>query len=109
MEQVDLDEKARLLFITHRARESDVQAVLADLERARRGRAGRELIRVDRPWLSAGLTYVSTRGGADGLGFADVLLRGLAADGGLFVPSAWPSCGSTTSPPTPATWRSRSG
>ncbi len=32
MEQVDLDDEARLLFITHQARESDVQAVLADLE-----------------------------------------------------------------------------
>ncbi len=40
-----------------------------------------------------GLTYVSTRGGAEGLGFADVLLRGLAADGGLFVPSTWPTLG----------------
>ncbi len=40
-----------------------------------------------------GLTYVSTRGGAEGMGFADVLLRGLADDGGLFVPSSWPSLG----------------
>ena len=54
-----------------------------------------------------GLTYVSTRGGADGLGFADVLLRGLADDGGLFVPSAGLATASTTSPPTPGTWRSR--
>jgi threonine synthase len=35
--------------------------------------------------------YVSTRGAAPELGFADVLLAGLAADGGLYVPSAWPS------------------
>ena len=37
------------------------------------------------------LTYVSTRGEAPELGFADVLLAGLAIDGGLYVPSAWPS------------------
>jgi threonine synthase len=37
------------------------------------------------------LTYVSTRGSAPELGFADVLLAGLARDGGLYVPSEWPS------------------
>ncbi len=37
------------------------------------------------------LSYVSTRGQAPELGFADVLLAGLARDGGLYVPSAWPS------------------
>ena len=37
------------------------------------------------------LTYVSTRGAAPELGFADVLLAGLARDGGLYVPSQWPS------------------
>ncbi|MFP5488173.1 MAG: threonine synthase, partial [Acidimicrobiia bacterium] len=35
--------------------------------------------------------YVSTRGQADELGFADVLLAGLARDGGLYVPDSWPS------------------
>jgi len=37
------------------------------------------------------LTYVSTRGQAPELGFAEVLLAGLARDGGLYVPSSWPS------------------
>ena len=32
MEQVDLGDEARLVFITHRARESDVQATLAGLQ-----------------------------------------------------------------------------
>ena len=36
------------------------------------------------------LTYVSTRGGAPELGFGDVLLKGLADDGGLYVPRTWP-------------------
>ncbi len=36
------------------------------------------------------LSYVSTRGEAPPLGFADVLLAGLARDGGLYVPSEWP-------------------
>ena len=35
--------------------------------------------------------YVSTRGRAPELGFADVLLAGLARDGGLYVPDVWPS------------------
>ncbi|MCU1360751.1 MAG: thrC [Ilumatobacteraceae bacterium] len=35
--------------------------------------------------------YVSTRGSAPELGFCDVLLAGLANDGGLYVPDAWPT------------------
>ena len=36
------------------------------------------------------MRYVSTRGRAPELGFADVLLGGLAVDGGLYVPAEWP-------------------
>jgi threonine synthase len=35
--------------------------------------------------------YVSTRGSAPVLEFGDVLLAGLARDGGLYVPESWPS------------------
>lgn len=45
------------------------------------------------------MRYVSTRGQAPARDFADVLLAGLAEDGGLFVPEAWPHF-------TPADWRS---
>ena len=34
--------------------------------------------------------YISTRGKAPALGFEDVLLTGLASDGGLYVPAALP-------------------
>jgi threonine synthase len=37
------------------------------------------------------MRYVSTRGAAPELSFADVLLSGLAPDGGLYVPETWPS------------------
>ncbi|HEX6417416.1 MAG TPA: threonine synthase [Acidimicrobiales bacterium] len=37
------------------------------------------------------MKYVSTRGQAPVLDFADVLLTGLAADGGLYVPESWPA------------------
>lgn len=37
------------------------------------------------------MKYVSTRGQAPVLGFGDVLLAGLADDGGLYVPERWPS------------------
>jgi threonine synthase len=41
--------------------------------------------------LEGGLTrYVSTRGEAPVLGFCDVMLTGLARDGGLYVPETWP-------------------
>src|SRR6185312_12074250 len=34
--------------------------------------------------------FISTRGEAPKAGFADVLLAGLAPDGGLYLPAAWP-------------------
>ncbi len=37
------------------------------------------------------MRYISTRGQAPARDFAGVLLAGLAEDGGLFVPEAWPS------------------
>src|ERR1700709_2967169 len=41
--------------------------------------------------LEGGLTrYISTRGEAPTLGFCDVMLTGLARDGGLYVPETWP-------------------
>ena len=36
------------------------------------------------------MKYVSTRGEAPILAFDDVLLTGLARDGGLYVPENWP-------------------
>jgi threonine synthase len=39
----------------------------------------------DRP-----VRYISTRGEAPALGFCDVMLTGLARDGGLYVPETWP-------------------
>lgn len=40
------------------------------------------------------MRYRSTRGGAEGRGFADVLIEGLAPDGGLYVPDSYPTLGS---------------
>jgi threonine synthase len=37
------------------------------------------------------MRYLSTRGNAPVLGFDDVLLAGLAVDGGLYVPDEWPT------------------
>ena len=36
------------------------------------------------------MKYISTRSGAPDLAFDDVLLAGLARDGGLYVPESWP-------------------
>jgi len=36
------------------------------------------------------LRYLSTRGGAPPQRFSDILLEGLAPDGGLYVPESWP-------------------
>jgi threonine synthase len=37
------------------------------------------------------MRYISTRGGAPAAGFLDVVLEGLAPDGGLYIPEAWPT------------------
>ncbi|HMN87664.1 MAG TPA: hypothetical protein PKA74_17000, partial [Bauldia sp.] len=42
------------------------------------------------------MKYVSTRGQAPALGFSDVLLTGLAGDGGLYVPESWPTLSEAT-------------
>ncbi len=36
------------------------------------------------------MKYISTRGQSPAIGFGDVLLTGLAPDGGLYVPEVWP-------------------
>jgi threonine synthase len=40
---------------------------------------------------SDAVRYISTRGQAPDLEFEDVMLAGLAADGGLYVPESWPT------------------
>ncbi len=41
------------------------------------------------------MQYVSTRGAAPVLSFADAVLAGLATDGGLYVPQQWPAAPET--------------
>ena len=48
------------------------------------------------------MRYISTRGQAPARDFADVLLSGLAEDGGLFVPETWPHF-------SPSDWRAMRG
>ncbi len=48
------------------------------------------------------MQYFSTRSGAPELGFQDVIITGLAGDGGLYVPKAWPVF-------SPEKWRSLRG
>ena len=49
-------------------------------------------VNIHDPWYKkvTDLRYVSTRGTAPDLEFDDVLLTGLARDGGLYVPQSWP-------------------
>lgn len=42
------------------------------------------------------MRYISTRGQAPAVGFADAVLGGLAPDGGLYVPEAWPQLSAET-------------
>lgn len=49
------------------------------------------------------MQYISTRGTAPKLAFDDVLLAGLARDGGLYLPETWP----TLSPETIRSFKSR--
>jgi threonine synthase len=45
---------------------------------------------VDQKNINNSMRYVSSRGQAPGLDFVDVMLAGLARDGGLYVPEQWP-------------------
>ena len=40
--------------------------------------------------MTDSIKYTSTRGGEQNLSFDDVLLTGLARDGGLYMPESWP-------------------
>jgi threonine synthase len=51
---------------------------------------------------ASAMRYISTRGQAPARDFADVLLAGLAEDGGLFMPESWPHF-------SPADWRAMRG
>ena len=42
------------------------------------------------------MKYLSTRGEAAGRGFAEILLEGLAPDGGLYVPERYPRVDAAT-------------
>ncbi len=46
--------------------------------------------------ISGTVQYISTRGEAPRLGFADVTLAGLARDGGLYMPESWPRLSADT-------------
>ncbi len=45
------------------------------------------------------MTYVSTRGAAPSATFEEVLLAGLAPDGGLYMPASWPQLSSVPASP----------
>ena len=55
------------------------------------------------------LRYVSTRGQAPELAFADILLAGLATDGGLYVPESWPNLSPTSEAGAPGAGAGASG
>ncbi len=40
--------------------------------------------------MTSSIQYISTRGQETAISFADALLAGLARDGGLYLPTAWP-------------------
>lgn len=63
--------------------------LVSALAAARRAVASDQFQRGASPPLPS-ISYISTRGGSPRLGFDDVLLAGLARDGGLYMPETWP-------------------
>jgi hypothetical protein len=79
MEQEGLGDDARLVFITHQAREADVQATLRELRDLDAVKQVGGLLRVVGAASCRGRPCAtSPPGAAPELGFADVLLAGLA-------------------------------
>ena len=62
----------------------------ATLRLARKAFSLRRHLSISRGVLVSIMRYISTRGAAPALDFDDVLLSGLARDGGLYVPDHWP-------------------
>lgn len=54
----------------------------------------RKTIARNNPMTASTDRYISTRGDAANTSFADALLRGIAPDGGLYMPAAWPKLSS---------------
>ena len=69
-----------------------------DDQRARRHAGPADGAGEDRshPQGRAGVKYLSTRGEAAGRGFTEILLEGLAPDGGLYVPERYPRIDAAT-------------
>ena len=76
-----------VIILTHDTVEGRMTAAIAADAGAADG------ARQDRPHPQGrpGVKYVSTRGEAAGRGFAEILLEGLAPDGGLYVPERYPA------------------
>ena len=98
-EQEGIGPDARLVFITHEAQESAVQATVRELRELDVGAQRRRPAPRDR--RADVREYVSTRGRAPELGSPTSCSPGLATDGGLYVPGRWPSL----PPPTCSTRR----
>ena len=87
MEQL-MDEKglARLIFITHIAKERDFNKTLE----GSKSKVGKKYRYQHYAYQIYEMQYISTRAGVPPADFREVLLGGLAADGGLFVPEEFP-------------------
>ena len=81
-----------VIILTH----DTVEGRMTSGDRADAGAA--DGAREDRPHPQgrAGVKYLSTRGEAAGRGFAEILLEGLAPDGGLYVPERYPRVDAAT-------------
>ena len=82
-------QRARGQVGVHHARGARVGGA-GHCSRAARSRGGAQRRRAASRDRRLTLRYVSTRGRAPELGFNEVLLAGLASDGGLYVPAEWP-------------------
>ncbi len=87
-EQEGRGDEAQLVFITHEAREADVQATLPRPARPRGREAGRRPAPRDRRLTCATSRRVGPRPSS---GSPTSCSTGLASDGGLYVPEVWPA------------------
>ena len=99
-----------LIILTHDTREGTMNDALAQMQ-APAHRAGADHAH---PQGRAGLMkYFSTRGHPDRKHFCEILLEGLAPDGGLYLPERYPQVDAATldalaRPAATPSWRSRS-
>ena len=81
------DASTEIILLTHSTREADIQRAIRTMRQLANVRGANRASEKGRITV---MQYVSTRGGVPAASYSEIVLQGLARDGGLFVPKVYP-------------------